>query len=153
MTARNDFDGSMATFITTTGTIADGVFSVASTNATLIEFDNTASSDKWTSCMIVLSATCATDPGDGTTIDIYMFETEIDGTVGHDEVAPAIDEANGAKYVGSFKIPDGTSIIYSRADISLVGKKKFKLAILNNTGVVLSSGATVKLEAFGFNDS
>jgi len=152
MTARNDFDGSLPTFITTTGTIADGVYSYAS-NATIVEFDNTGASDKWTSMMMVLSATCASDPTDDTTVDIYMFETEIDGTSGHDEVGPEAAEANQAKYLGGFKVPDGTSAFYARATISLVGIKKCKFSILNSTGVTLSSGATVKAEGFGFNDS
>jgi len=152
MTARNDFDGSMSTFITTTGTIADTKFSYVS-NATVTEFDNTGASDKWTSMMLVLSATCDSDPGDDTTVDIYRFETEIDGTPGHDEVGPDLDEANQATYIGSFKIPDGTTAFYSRATISMVGIKKCKFSIKNGTGVILESAATVKNEGFGFNDA
>lgn len=155
MTARNEFDGSIPTILTTTAAIANGNFAVQTTNATIVEYDNTGSSDKWTSLKLVLSGQMAADPGDDKTIDIYRFATEVDGTPGNDEVAPELSEPNQAQYVGRFKVPDGTSAYKAEEIVSVFGIKKCKFSVYVNTtsGASLNSGATITAEGLGMNDS
>jgi len=155
MTARNDFDGTSAERLVTSAALGDGEFTVSGTTGTITEFDNSGASDKWTSAKLVLSATYDADPGDNTTIDIYRWETSIDGS--NDELAPSLDEANAAVCVGSFKVPNdvATAAFYLTTIVSLVGVKKCKFAISPNNGstMELESGATLDVEGYGFNDT
>ena len=147
------FDGTPTTVITTTGTIATTVFSVASTNATHTEFDN--SSDLWPLATATLSIpdTFSAAPAAGGTIDLYMYKQDIDST--NDELAPSTTVANGAHYVGSFPIAASDVAQYSQITISLAGVQKCKFALYNGTSVTMSfsAGNTVKIEGFTFTPS
>ena len=147
------FDGTPTTVITTTGTIADAAFSVASTNATVTEFDN--SSDLWPLAVATLSIvdSWAAAPDDLSTVDLYMFKQDIDST--NDETAPSISSSEGAHYVGSFVVNDTDGAQYVQIVISLAGVRKCKFAILNNTGQTISysAGNTVKIEGFTYTPS
>ncbi len=154
MTARNSWDGTPITdMIATTSNIVDGNFSTLETTANMTgkEFDNTGSSDNWTSLKLILTATMSADPGDDQVIGLYKYGIELGG--GADEVRPELAEANQAKWVGSFTIPDGTSEFVAEEIISLYGVKKCAFSLYNGSGVTLASGATVDVEGLSLNDS
>jgi hypothetical protein len=155
MTARNEFDGTpISDILATTSTVVDGLFTVNGTNATIVEFDNSGSSDKWTSVKLALTFALSVGAAVGKTIDIYRWETSVDGVGGHDELAPTTTLKKGAKFVGSFSVPSAsTDTLYLSALVSLVGVKKCKFALYNGTGQTLASGATLDIEGAGFNDS
>lgn len=142
------FDGTPTTVITTTGTIAADIFTVASTNATITEFDN--STDLWPMARATLSVvdTWAAAPTDGGTIDLYMCRQDIDST--NDEIAPTTTAQQGAKYVGSFRIHGADVAQYKEINISLAGVKKAKFYFQNKTDqtISFSAGTTVKIEGW-----
>jgi len=141
-----DFDGTLFTVITTTGTVANGIFTVAGTNATLTEFDN--SSDLWPDAVATLSIpdTFVAAPDAGSTIDLYLFKQDVDGTL--DEIPPTTTSAEGAHYVGSFKITANDVNNPQQFTFSMYGIRKCKFAFQNNSGQTMSfsAGATVKVE-------
>lgn len=153
MTARNEWDGSLGEILVTTGSIADGNFTVATTNSTITTYDNTGTSDKWTSGKIIFTGTFASAPADGKTVDIYRWEVDIDGTSGHDEGAPDLAEKDQATYVGSIILDDSASVQYGQCVVPMIGVKKCKFGFYNNSGVALNTGATLDFEGLGMNDS
>ena len=147
------FDGTPTTVISTTGTIADGVFSVASTNATHTEFDN--STDLWPLAIATLSIvdTFAAAPDANSTVDLYMIRQDVDST--NDVTPPTTSDKKGAVYMGSFPIYDTDEAQYQQIVTSLAGVQKAKFSILNNTGQTISysAGNTVKIEGFTYTPS
>ena len=141
-----DFDGTPTTVITTTGTVANGIFTVAGTNATLTEYDN--STDLWPDAVATLSVpdTFAAAPDADSTIDLWMIKQDVDGTL--DEIPPTTTSAEGAHYVGSFKISASDLNNPQQFTFSLYGVRKAKFAFQNNSGQTMSfsAGATVKVE-------
>lgn len=146
--ALNSWTGSPTTVIAMTGTIADGIFSTSAT-ATVSEFTNTLN---YTAAKAVLNIpdTFLVAPTT-TSVDLYMYEVEIDG-VSDDVTVPTTTLAQGAKFVGSFKIHLTDAIQVQECIISLVGVRKCAFAIQNNTGTTMSytTGATVKIEALTY---
>lgn len=141
-----DFDGTQSTVIATTGTIGDGIFTVAGTNATLSEFDNSV--DLWPDAVATLSVpdTFAAVPDANSTIDLYMFQQDVDAAL--DEIPPTTVSSEGAHFVGSFKI-GATDVNHPQQfTFSLFGVRKCKFAFQNNSGQTLSfsAGNTVKIE-------
>lgn len=153
MTAKQNFDGTPTTVITLTGTIADGVFTVDSTNATITQFDN--STDLWPSAVLTLDLvdTFAAAPDDGSTIDVYMCRDDIGGGTS-DETAPTTTNQNGATYVGSFRIYATDENQPKGITISLLGIRKCRFFLQNNSGQTLSysTGGTLKCEGCSLND-
>jgi len=149
------FDGSPTTVIATTGTIADTIFSVNSTNATITQFDN--STDLWPLAVATLEMpdTFLAAPTAGTTIDLYMCRDDVGGGTA-DETAPTTALVKGAKYVGSFgplyAVDENQPL---ECIISLVGVRKCRFFIQNNSGTTMSysAGATVKVEGFTYTPS
>jgi len=156
MTARNDYHGSATQICVSDQALSDGEFLVSGTNGTITELDLSAASAKWTSVILVLTATCSADPGTDASVDIYLWETEVDGT--NDELAPTVADKKGADWRGSFRVPDdvGTATFYVKEEISTVAVKSAKVSIVFREGentVDLDSGVTVDVEGFGFNDT
>lgn len=151
------FDGTPTTVLQgATTTIADGIFSVASTNATVTEFDN--STDLWPLAVATLKLpdTFAAAPTVGASIDLYMCRQDLAGDTADDVTAPTTTLQKGAKYVGSF------APLYAVDEdqpletiISLAGVRKAKFYIQNNSGATMSfsAGFTVEIEGFTYTPS
>ena len=135
------FRGKKITVIEGTGTLADANYSTSST-ATEREFDNTE--HKFTNAKAVLSCSYTVAPDDQETIDLVMFEQEIDGANG--EAGPTATDIQGGKIIGNFKLYDTTSQQYQATTISLFGIRKAKFSILNNGGQTMDADFTVTLE-------
>ena len=150
------FDGTPSTVIQgATTTIADGIFSVHGTNATITEFDNSV--DMWPLAVATLQIpdTFLAAPTVGSTIDLYMCRQDLAGGT-NDETAPTTTLVNGAKYVGSFGPLYATDEAQNlETVISLAGVRKAKFFIQNNSGTTMSysAGFTVKIEGFTFTPS
>ena len=156
MTARNDFGGSQVEVCSSDQTLSDGEFLVDGTNGTITPFDNSIATRQWTSARLTLTATPAADPGTDATIDVYIWETDVDGT--KDEVPPTVADKQGADWVESFRIPDdmGTTEFSVTLLVSLVGVKLPSFSIVPREGenvADMASGVTVKIEGASFNDS
>lgn len=144
------FDGTPVEVIKgATTTIADGVFSVSGTNATITEYDN--STDLWPLAVATLKLpdTFSGAPTVGSSIDLFMCRQDLSGDTADDVVPPTTTLQKGATYVGSF------SPLYAVGEdqpletvISLIGVRKAKYFIQNNSGVTMSfsAGFTVELE-------
>ena len=141
------FDGTASTVITTTGTIADGIFTVASTNATITQFDN--STDLWPAAVLGLELpdTFAAAPTVGTTIDVYICRDDIAGGTA-DETAPTTTLQKGATFIGSFRMYATDENQPKEITVSLIGIQKCRFFLQNNSGQTMSfsSGATLKCE-------
>lgn len=150
------FDGTPSTVLQgATTTIADGVYSVHGTNATVTEFDNSV--DMWPLAVATIEMPdgFASAPTAGSTIDLYMCRQDVGGGT-NDETAPTTSSVEGAKYVGSFgPLTTSTSSQPLETVISLAGVRKAKFFIQNNSGQTMSysSGFTVKIEGFTFTPS
>lgn len=151
------FDGTPTTVIATTGTIANDVFTVASTNATITEFDNSAAADRWPFAVasLKLPDSFAAAPNADSSIDLYMCRQDLAGDVGDDEKAPITTDKKGAKYIGSFPIYATDEAQHHEIVISLVGIRKAKFYLQNKSGQTLSysSGATLEIEGFTYTPS
>ncbi len=153
MTAKNKYEATAATAttaITTTGTIADGSFSVDGNNATIVEIDNSGNWPQHKVTLIGAVFSVAPDVGGG--INLHLSETEVDGTATHDEALPALADDNGAKYRKWFKLNDVTSAQYAAVIIPTINIRKFKLAIEVDAGQTMSSGTVVKAEGCSLED-
>ena len=141
------FDGTASTVITTTGTIADGIFTVASTNATITQFDN--STDLWPSAVVSLEIpdTFAAAPTVSNSIDLYICRDDLAGGT-EDETAPTTTLQKGATFVGSFRMYATDENQPKELTISLIGIRKCRFFLQNNSGQTMSfaSGATLKVE-------
>lgn len=150
MTAKNVYAATASTSttaITTTGAIADGNFTVASTNATITEINN---SGNWPNHIVTVTCTPAVAPSADGGLNLYLVETEVDGT--NDETMPALADDNGARYVGRVSLDDVASAQYSNLIIPTIGIRKFQLAFENDCGQSVNSGATVKVEGCSLED-
>jgi len=123
MTSRNDYQGAQAEVCSSDQALSDGEFLVDGTNGTITPFDNSIATRQWTSARLVLTATPSADPGTNPVVDIYIWETDVDGT--KDEIAPTTADQKGAEYAGSFRVPNdqGTTEFSVKELVSLVGVK------------------------------
>jgi len=153
MSARQAFDGTPSTVITTTGTIADGIFTVDSTNATITQFDNSV--DLWPSAVLTLALpdTFLAAPTVGSTIDVYICRDDLAGGTG-DETAPTTTLQKGASYLTSFRLYATDEDQPKAQTVSLLGIRKCRFFLQNNSGTTLSysSGATLKCEGVTYAD-
>jgi len=145
------FDGTPSTIIATTGTLADGIFSVSGTNATITQFDN--STDLWPMAVVtfVNPDTFLAAPTVDSTIDLFMCRDDLAGASGDDETPPTTTLQKSAKYVGSFGplyATDEEQVL--ETVISLAGVDKARFFIQNNSGTTLSfsAGTIIKIEGF-----
>ena len=150
------FDGTPTTVLVgATTTIADGVFTVTGTNATVTEFDN--STDLWPLALATLKLpdTFASAPTVGATIDLYMCRSDLSGDA-DDETPPTTTLVKSAKYMGSFgplyAVDEDQKL---ETVISLIGVRKAKFFLQNNSGATMSfsAGFTLELEGFSYTPS
>lgn len=152
MTAKLVFDGTATTCISTTGSIVTTNFTVASTNATITQFDN--STDLWpfARCTLSIVDTFSAAPTDGSSIDLYMCRDDIDSTL--DETAPTTTDQKGATYMGSFRLYAADENQPKELNISLSGVKKCRFFLKNESDVTMShsTGNTLKVEGYSIQD-
>lgn len=147
MAAKLTFDGTPTTVISGTSSLADSNFSTSST-ATETAFDN--STDLWPLAKAVLSCSFSTAPDDQSSVNLYIFEQNIDGT--NDEDGPAATDVQGAKRIGSFKVHNVTTQQYQSVIISLLGIQNALFSIENDGGQTMDSDFTIKIEGFTLED-
>lgn len=150
------FDGTPFTVLTgVTATVADGAWSVDTTNATYVEWDN--STDLWPMAVAVFKGTYAAAPDEGSTIDLYWTENDLAGDASDDELVPTTALQNGARYLGSFRIPyTGTSQYNMQITISTLGMRKGYFHIYNGGGDALEytpTPWTVEIEGLTYTPS
>lgn len=152
MTAKNDYAATAATATTAIlidSALADGNFSVDPTNATITEIDN---SGNWPNHKVTFTGPFASAPSAGGGLDLYMIETEVDGTSGHDEAMPALADSNEAQFIARIPVNNVTAVQYVNILISTLNIRKFKLAIENDAGQSLQAFSSIKVEGCSLED-
>ena len=143
------FDGTATTVITTTATIANGIFTVGGTNATITQFDNSV--DLWPMANLTLELpdTFSAVPTVSTTIDLYMCRDDLAGGTA-DQTAPTTTLQKGSVFVGSFRLYATDENQPNEKVVSLMGVRKCRFFLKNSSGVTMSfsAGATLKCEGF-----
>lgn len=150
------FDGTPTTVLTgATAVVADTNFSVASTNCTETEWDNSA--DLWPLAKATFKGTFTAAPDEGASIDLYYRENDLAGDAADDETAPTTTSQQGAKYVGTFRVPGTATTQYNiQIIISTLGFQKGYFSIKNAGGDTLEytpTAWTVEIEGFSFTPS
>lgn len=149
------FDGTPTTVLTgVTAVLADAAWSVNSATATYVEWDN--STDLWPLAKATFIGTYTAAPDAGSTIDLYYTENNMTGGT-EDETPPTASTQEGARYVGSFRVP-GTAITQYNIQIviSTLGFQTGYFHIYNGGGDSLEitpTAWTVEVEGFTFTPS
>ena len=149
------FDGTPSeVLLGATAVLADTNFSVDGTNATVTEWDN--STDKWPLAKATFKGTFTAAPDEGSTIDLYYCENDLTGDT-DDETPPTTTSQQGARYVGSFRVPGTAITSYSmQIIISTAGFQKGNFYTYNGGGDSLEitpTAWTVEIEGFTFTPS
>ena len=148
------FDGTPTAVLTgVTAVLADTAWSVPGT-ATYVEWDN--ATDKWPLAKATFIGTYTAAPDAGSTIDLYYTERDLTGGT-EDETVPTASTQEGARYLGSFRIP-GTAITEYAIQIiiSTLGFQQGYFHIYNGGGDSLEitpTAWTVEIEGFTFTPS
>jgi len=146
------FYGSPTTVISLAATLANGANTYDGlANNTLTQLDN--STGLYTDAVAVLGIpdTFAAAPTAGATIDLYATLEDIDGTSDETPVPGASDILYLARYMGSWVVDNQDVANIKPINISLLGIKKAKFHILNNSGQTISYSSnptTVKITPF-----
>lgn len=153
-TTRKQVFASATTVISLAATLANSANTYAGlANCTMNQLDN--STDLYPHLLAVLGVpdTFAAAPSAGSTIDLYMVLDDIDGTSDETPEPGATDIIYLAKYVGSFVL-DNQDVATIKPLIvlnALLGVKKARFCILNNSGQTMSyssNAITVKITPF-----
>jgi hypothetical protein len=150
------FDGTPTTVLTgATAVVADANFSVASTNCTVTEWDN--STDLWPLAVATFKGTYTAAPDEGSTIDLYYCHNDLAGDASDDETPPTTTSQQGAHYVGSFRVPGTATTQYNiQIVIPTTGIRKANFYIYNGGGDTLEytpTAWTVEIEGFTYTAS
>jgi hypothetical protein len=122
----------------TAQTVFDSNTDIASTNfsAASTEFDNTSDAAYPYAPLALVMAEFpdwAAAPTDLSTVDLHMVRSEVDGT-DDDTTTPATTDTEGAEYCGSFVLNNDDELQRKTIVISLLGVKKCKFYVKNNSG-------------------
>ena len=150
------FDGTpFEVLLGATAVVADANFSVDGTNCTQTEWDN--STDLWPMAKATFKGTFTAAPDEGSSIDLYYCENDLTGDVADDELVPTVTAQNGARYVGSFRVPGTNTTQYNmQIVIGTVGFQKGFFHIYNGGGDTLEitpTAWTVEIEGFTYGPS
>jgi len=151
------FDGTPTTVLTgATAVLADANYSVASTNATLVSWDNSGAADRWPMAKATFIGTFTAAPDLGATIDLYYTAINVSGGT-EDETVPTTTTQEGAHYVGSFRVPNTATTEYAiEINISTLGMREVQFHVYNGGGDSLEitpTAWTVEIEGFTYTPS
>lgn len=146
--------GSATTVISLAATLANGANTYAGlASCTMNQLDNSTLLYPMAKAVLNINDTFAAAPTAGGTIDLFMYEEDIDGTTDATPVPAASDIDNLAKYVGSFVV-DNQDVAHVKSIIfPLDGVQKAKFCIKNSTGQqtsYTSVATTVKVTPFSY---
>ena len=150
------FDGTPTTVLTgVTAVLADTAWSVTSATATYVEWDN--STDLWPLAKATFKGTYTAAPDAGATLDLYYTENDLAGDTADDETPPTASTQEGARYVGSFRVPGVAITQYNmQIVISTAGFQRGYFHLYNAGGDSLEitpTAWTVEIEGFTFTPS
>lgn len=150
--AKQIFSGSTTTVISHAATLANAANTYNGlTGCTMTQLDN--SSGLYTDAVAVIGIpdTFAAAPTAGSTIDLYAIIDDVDGTSDETPEPGANDILYLARHVGSWGLDNQDAATIKAINISLIGIKKARFCILNNSGQQLSYSSnpiTVKITPF-----
>jgi hypothetical protein len=138
--------GSSTTVISLAATLANAANTYSGlTGCTLTQLDNSTLLYPYALAVLNINDTFAAAPTSGATVDLYMHQDDIDGTADETPEPAATDITARGTCVGSFVVDNVDAAHVKPLVISLLGVKKARFAILNNSGQTISytSVATV----------
>lgn len=150
--AKQIWSGTTTTVISLAATLASGANTYTGlTGLTNTQLDN--STDLYTDAMAVLGIpdTFAAAPTAGGTVDLYYVLDDIDGTSDETPEPGATDILYLARYAGSWVVDNQDVANIKPITISLLGVRKARYFIANNSGQQLSYSSnpiTVKITPF-----
>jgi hypothetical protein len=146
--------GSATTVISLAATLANAANTYPGlANCTTTQLDNTTNNYPYAKAVLGIPDTFAAAPTAGATVDLYMFEDDIDGASDETPVPASGDITYRAKYAGSWVLDNDDVAVIKPIVISLLGVQKARFAILNNSGQQISytsNPTTVKITPFSF---
>ena len=146
------FDGTPLTVLTgATAVLADANYTVSGTNATLVQWDNSAAGDRWPMAKATLICTFTAAPDLGALIGLYYTAINVSGGT-EDETVPTTTTQEGAHYLGSFRVPNTATTQYAlEINISTLGMRVVQFHLYNGGGDTLEITPTAwTLEIEGF---
>lgn len=150
--AKQIYSGSTTTVLSLAATLASGANTFDGlANNTLTQLDN--STGLYTDAVAVLGIpdTFAAAPTAGGTIELYATLEDIDGTSDETPVPASSDIIYLARWVGAWVVDNQDVAQIKPINISLLGIRKAKFHIVNNTGQTISYSSnptTVKITPF-----
>ena len=144
--------GSATTVVSLAATLANGANTYTGlTGLTNTQLDNSTNLYPYAKAVLGIPDTFAAAPTAGGTVDLYLVEDDIDGTSDETPEPGASDILYLAKYVGSWVVDNQDVAQIKPIDISLMGVRKARFFILNNSGQQISytsSPTTVKVTPY-----
>jgi hypothetical protein len=146
--------GSATTVISLAATLASGANTYSGlAGCTMNLMDNSTTLYPMAKAVLNINDTFAAAPTAGGTVDLFMYEEDVDGTTDETPVPAASDIDNLAKYVGPFVV-DNQDVAHVKAIIFPIdGVQKARFAIKNSTGQQISYtsvATTVKVTPFSY---
>lgn len=123
------------------------------TGCTMTLLNNATALYPYAKAVLNIPDTFAAVPTAGGTVDLYMYEADVDGTTDERQDPAALDVIYRARFMGSFVIDNQDSITTKKINIDLHGVQKAYFVIVNNTGQQISyatSATTVKVTPFTY---
>lgn len=146
--------GSATTVISHAATLANAANTYDGlAGCTMTQLDNSTTLYPWARAVLNITDTFAAAPTAGSTIDLYMYQEDVDGTTDETPIPGATDVIYLARYVGSFVMDNQDVATVKAITISLEGVQKAKFCILNSTGQQISyasTATTVKVTPFTY---
>ena len=123
---------------------ADGNFSVAGTNATITEIDNSTLKAKYYKAAFQGQMATITSV-QGKKLELWLRDMQANGT--NEVMAPTTTVKNGARLVGAFVVPTAVSNtdFYASLIFPTFGIQAFELMLYNDCGQSIFTGYTVKV--------
>jgi len=147
-TSIQEWEGTTDDVVVATGAtaaLAATHYSDSGVTATEVEYDN--STKKWPQAIAKFSANWTSAPTAGETISINFYQ-DVDGTY----TIPAVtDTPHQIEFMNTIVVEAATGAQVGKCLVSLMGIKKLKIVICNNTSQSIPTGWTVTLEGVGLN--
>lgn len=156
MTTKMVFSGTTTTVCSLAATLANAANTYSGLGSyTQNQLDNSTDLYPYAIAVLGVPDTFAAAPTAGSTIDLYMWLEDIDGTSDETPIPAATDIDYLAKKVGSFVLDNQDVATIKPIMISLHGVRKAKFDIKNSSGQTLSYSSnpiTVKITPFSYQD-
>lgn len=146
--------GSATTVISLAAALANGANTYSGlTGCTMAQLDNSTLLYPMAVAILNINDTFAAAPTAGGTIDLYMYEEDVDGTTDETPIPAASDVDTLARYVGSWVVDNQDVAHVKKIVFPLEGVQKAQFSMKNSSGQQISYtsvATTVKVIPFSY---